>query len=138
VAAASKSPPNKGAKSKKSAGAKASVAPPSGPLIDTSLAAQAAARMLAAGFAKAPQAAPASAPGAARSSDSSAPQESALFRQIKAGLNKPHAATMSSVLEKSHGPEPVKPHREISKQVGHNQTFLADVTRSGVPRRTPG
>jgi hypothetical protein len=52
-------------------------------------------------------------------------------------LNKPHSTTVSNLLEKSHGPEPTKMHPHL-KQVGKNQTFGADVTRSGVPRRTPG
>jgi hypothetical protein len=95
-------------------------------MIDTSLAAQAAAQMLAAGLNK-------PAPAA-----STAPkQESAMFKQLKAGLNKPHSATMTNLLDKSHGPEPTKTHPQL-KQVGRNQTFGADVTRSGVPRRTPG
>ena len=63
--------------------------------------------------------------------------QSAMFKQLKAGLNKPHAAAMSNLLEKSHGPEPTRSHPML-KQVGQNQTFSADVTRTGVPRRTPG
>jgi hypothetical protein len=99
---------------------------PASPLFDTSLAAQDAARMLTAGLKK-----PATASSAPK------PQESAMFKQLKAGLNKPHSATMSNLLEKSQGPEPTKTHPQ-QKQVGQNQTFSADVTRSGVPRRTPG
>ena len=69
---------------------------------------------------------------------SNAPKpESAMFKQMKADLNKPDATAMSNLLEKSHGPEPTKNHPQL-KQVGHNQTFGADVTRTGVPRRTPG
>ena len=108
----------------KKAAAKPAPAPAS-PLIDTSLAASDAARMLTAGLKK---------PAAGNAPK---PQESAMFKQLKAGLNKPHSATMSNLLEKSQGPEPTKTHPQ-QKQVGQNQTFSADVTRSGVPRRTPG
>jgi hypothetical protein len=94
------------------------------PLIDTSLAASAAARMLAAGF-------PSKADGG------KARQESSMFKQLKAGLNKPHSAAMSNVLDKSNIHDATKQH-QFSKQVGHNQTFGTDATRSGVPRRTPG
>jgi hypothetical protein len=95
------------------------------PLIDTSLAAENAARMLVAGRNR-------------PAGNSNAPmQESAMFKQLKAGLNKPHATAMSNLLDKSHGPEPARNHPSM-KQVGHDQTYGADVTRSGVPRRTPG
>jgi hypothetical protein len=97
------------------------------PMIDTSLAAQNAARMLVAGF-----------KNAATANNSTSPQpESAMFKNLKAGVNKPASSGMSSLLDKSHGPEPVKSHPQ-HKQVGRNQTFGADVNRSGVPRRTPG
>jgi hypothetical protein len=96
------------------------------PMIDTSLAAQNAARFLAAGFKS----------GAAGNSTAAQP-ESAMFKNLKAGVNKPASSGMSSLLDKSHGPEPVKSHPQ-NKQIGRNQTFGADVNRSGVPRRTPG
>ena len=117
--------PKKKAAAKKPVAKKAAPSPAAQPLIDTSLAAEAAAKMLVAGFNKA-----SGSPGTPR-------QESALFKQLKAGLSKPHAAAMSNLLEKSQGPEPAKTHPQF-KQVGQNQTFGADVTRSGVPRRTPG
>jgi hypothetical protein len=97
------------------------------PMIDTSLAAENAARMLMGRFNK----------PSASVSGSEKPQESAMFKQLKAGLKAPHSAAMSNLLDKSHGPEPAKSHPQL-KQVGQNQTFGADVTRSGVPRRTPG
>lgn len=112
--------PKKKAAPKKAPAAKS--APSGMPGIDTSLAAETAARMLAAKFGKA---------------TGSAKPESAMFRQMKENLNKPHSATVSNLLDKSHGPEPVKSHPQM-KQVGHNQTFGADVTRTGVPRRNPG
>ena len=93
-------------------------------LIDTSAAANAAAAMVA-GKVQLP------ASGAKK-------KESAGFKQLKAGLNKPSAGALGGVFgnatqqKKSH-----LPHGG-GKQVGHNQTFGADATRSGVPRRTPG
>lgn len=90
--------------------------------IDTSLAAEAAAKLLAAKFNK---------------SAGTEKPESAMFRQMKEGLNKPHSTAMSNLLEKAQGPQPIKSHPQL-KQVGHNQTYGADVTRTGVPRRTPG
>jgi hypothetical protein len=115
------------ASAKKAAAKKSPASSEGAPMIDTSLAASAAARMLAAGVNK------------NSTASSNAPrQESAMFKNLKAGINKPSGTTMSNLLEKSHGPEPVKSHQAFNKQVGHNQTFGADVTRSGVPRRTPG
>ncbi|MEO6436877.1 MAG: hypothetical protein ABIP55_14110 [Tepidisphaeraceae bacterium] len=65
-------------------------------------------------------------------------KESAAFKQLKAGLNKPSAGALGGAF----GPIGQK-KKTITplggpKQVGHNQTFGADVNRSGVPRRTPG
>jgi len=117
--------PKKKAAAPKKAAATSKPAPPGIPGIDTSFAAETAARMLAAKFGKSP------------ASTQPLQQESAMFRQMKAGLNKPHAATVSNLLDKAQGPEQVKGHPQM-KQVGQNQTFGADVTRSGVPRRTPG
>jgi hypothetical protein len=98
-------------------------------MIDTSLVAQNAAAMLAAGLKKSD--APANQQNAPRS-------ESAMFKQLKAGLNKPHSTTMSNLLDKSQGPNLTQSHQAFNKQVGRNQTHGADITRSGVPRRTPG
>lgn len=104
---------------------------PATPLIDTSLAAENAARMLAAGVSAKPVA----------GSTKPAPQrqESSLFKQLKSGLNKPHSTAMNNLLDKTHGPSPHKAPNAFNKQVGHNQTTGGgDVTRSGVPRRTNG
>ena len=100
--------------------------PAMSPLIDTSLAAQSAARLLVAGI---------SAKGG-KASQSSKP-ESSLFKQLKSGLNKPHSTAMNSLLDKTHGPQAHK-NQPFAKQVGHNQTVGSDATRTGVPRRTPG
>ena len=94
------------------------------PLIDTNAAANAAAAFVAAKVAPQTGGAP--------------KKESAAFKQLKAGLNKPSAGAMGGAFgiagqqKKSH-----LPHAG-GKQVGHNQTFGADVNRAGVPRRTPG
>jgi hypothetical protein len=101
------------------------------PAVDTNLAAQAAARMLAAN-AHAKQAQP-------QSQQPQQKSETSLFKQMKAGLNKPASSAMGGLLDKSGGPLQKKPNQPFGgKQVGHNQTFGADVTRSGVPRRTSG
>jgi hypothetical protein len=102
---------------------------PAAPLIDTSLAAENAARMLAAGVSAKPIA----------GSNRPAPQrqESSLFKQLKSGLNKPHSTAMNNLLDKTHGPSPHKTPA-FQKQVGRDQTTGADPTRSGVPRRTNG
>lgn len=107
-------------------------APIGSPLIDTSLAAQTAARMLAAGRARRER--------QTQQDEGEEKKEGSLINQIKSDLNKPAAATISNVLNKS-APEGVKkPSSQpfAHKQVGHNQTFGADLTRSGVPRRTSG
>ena len=80
-------------------------------MIDTNLAAQSAARMLSAGLNK-----------PATNTNNPPRQESALFKQMKAGLNKSHSTTMSNMLEKSHGPETTKSHPQ-QKQVGRDQTY---------------
>jgi len=94
------------------------------PMIDTSLAAAAAARMLA--FSK-------------RNKPSESQPDSSLVKQIKSELTKSHSAAVSNVLNQSAPEGAAKPSNlpfDNRKQVGHNQTFGADVTRTGVPRRT--
>lgn len=110
----------------KPAGAKSTMQS-STPLIDTSLAASSAARMLAAGLnAK-----------SSKPTGQSGKPESSLFKQMKSGLNKPHSATMDSLLDKTHGPGTQKT-QGFQKQVAHNQTIGSDATRKSVPRRTAG
>jgi hypothetical protein len=125
--AAPKAAAKKAAPAKKST---ASAGPQSAPLVDTNRAAEAAARMLAAG---------AKAKPAQSSQQPQQKSESSMFKQLKAGLNKPASSTMGGLLDKSGGPLQKKPNQPFGgKQVGQNQTFGADVTRSGVPRRTSG
>jgi len=91
-------------------------------LVDTNSAAAAAARML-----------------LAKKTESKKP--SGLIDQLKADLNKHPSTSVAGILDKSAPPGAKKPHLPFGpggKQVAHNQTFSGDVTRSGVPRRTPG
>jgi hypothetical protein len=66
--------------------------------------------------------------------------ESSSFRNLKESLAKPHAQGIGGLLDKL---TPTGQKRSgvpfaASKQVGHNQTFGADVSRRSVPRRTGG
>jgi hypothetical protein len=96
------------------------------PLIDTSLAASTAARMIAARNGLTGNAAPAE-----------KPHESGTFKQLKEGLAKPSPALGGS-LGPIAGPNKSNLPHTFAKQVGRNQTFGADVNRAGVPRRTGG
>jgi hypothetical protein len=117
-------------KAEPSAGAKKPSPPMTPSLIDTNLAAQSAAQMLVAGV---------NLRTLKGNTNPSAnkPAESSMFKQLKAGANKPHSTTMSNLLDKTHGPGTPK-NQPFSKQVGHNQVNPADVNRTGVPRRTSG
>jgi len=101
-----------------------------GPLVDTSLAAQNAARMLAAGL-------------SLKKNSGTAPQrpESSSFKQLRANLNKSTApGGLDSVLDKTGGPQPKRPNLPNASQerLSHNQTFGTEANRVNVPRRTPG
>jgi len=125
MAKAKKSEPKK---SSSAAGAsKAKQAPLSSPLVDTNLAAQSAARMLFAN--KKRDNAPAS-----------KPPSSGLIDQLKAEMNKHPSTTVAGMLDKSAPAGSRKANLPFDrKQVAHNQTHGGgDITRSGVPRRTPG
>jgi hypothetical protein len=66
--------------------------------------------------------------------------ETSNFRQLKESLSKPHSQTMGNLLDKisSTGQKRSSLPFGGGKQVGHNQTFGADVNRRNVPRRTGG
>jgi len=66
--------------------------------------------------------------------------ESSTFRHLKESLSKPHLSGMDNLLDSTAPPEARRSNQPFGqqKQVGHNQTFSADVNRTGVPRRTPG
>ena len=94
------------------------------PLIDTSLAAQAAAKMV-----------------AHRNRLNSPPgekRESSAFKQLKQNLTNPIPHGPGGLLQ--NPPPQRKGNLPLGgrNQVGHNQTFGPDVTRTGVPRRTGG
>jgi hypothetical protein len=117
------------APAKKPAAAAGTVPASAAPVIDTSLAANAAAAMIAS---KVAQGAPAA------SSGQPAKKESGAFKQLKAGLNKPAAAPLGGAFGVPQTSKKSPLPFGGGKQVGHNQTFGADVNRTGVPRRTPG
>ena len=121
-----------GAKSDKAASAGGA---PLVPAIDTNLAAAAAASMVA-------NRATLSGGGAAgqEPANPNAPkQESSTFKQLKQGLNKPAAAGgIGNLLGAPPGQKKSNLPFGGQQQNFRNQTFGADVNRSGVPRRTSG
>jgi hypothetical protein len=66
--------------------------------------------------------------------------ESSSFRNMKDSLTKTHTQTMGGLLDKISSPGQKKSAVPFAdgKQVAHNQTFGADVSRRSVPRRTGG
>ena len=97
------------------------------PLIDTSLAAQAAAKMVAHRDLL----------GSART-ELGEKRESSAFKQLKQSLTNPIPQGPGGLLQ--NPPPQRKGNLPLGgrNQVGHNQTFGPDVTRTGVPRRTSG
>jgi hypothetical protein len=123
---------NAGAKSKKADGNKKPATPaPGGPQVDTSAAAQAAARMVSA---------KGTGMGGAPTGDQPHKSETSLFKQMKENLAKPHVSGVDNFLNSTGAPNARKSSLPFAaqKQVGRNQTFGADVNRTGVPRRTGG
>jgi len=117
---------------KKPAAKKAAPAPEGdsgGVFVDTSFAAESAARLLAARV-----------PTKAGPGEGSARPESAMFRNLKDGLAKPASQAISNLLDKHGSPTHKKSSLPFgpNQQIGRNQTFGADVNRAGVPRRTGG
>jgi hypothetical protein len=96
------------------------------PQIDTALAAQSAASMVA------------NRDRLGGGSGSGDRQESSSFKQLKANLNKPALHGPASFLTSTAPQKKSNLPFTGRKQVGHNQTFGADVNRTGVPRRTGG
>ena len=125
-----KKPPKKAEKT-----VAAKPAAPAPPMIDTNLAAAAAASMVAhrdllGGAAQSNAPADADARPAAT-------QTSSAFKQLKQGLNKPSGG-VGSLLGTPPGQKKSNSSFGPSRQNFRNQTFGADVNRSGVPRRTSG
>lgn len=122
----SETPASKGAKkpAAKKAAAK-SPARPGMPMIDTSLAAQSAARMVANR-------------DRLQNSTAGAGSESSAFKQLKESVNKPAAHGPANFLQSTAPAKKSNQPFAGFNQVGKNQTFGADVNRTGVPRRTGG
>jgi hypothetical protein len=109
--------------SKKSAPKPAAKSAPSGfPSIDTNLAAQSAAKMLL----RKPTV-----------DSTGSKKESGAFKNLKDSLNKPSMGSLDQFMG-STGPQRSNTSHHRDQQKGHNQTFGADVNRTGVPRRTTG
>jgi hypothetical protein len=125
-AAKSTAPKAKAQAAKKSAAAGG--APAQAPLIDTNLAASAAAAMILNRAATNP----------ASSGQPAAKKESASFKNLKDSLSKPASAGLGGAFGNIAGQKKSNQPLGGGKQVGRNQTFGADVNRTGVPRRTGG
>ena len=125
MAKAKKSESKASAPKKKSAAKKPQQA--SGPpIIDTALAASNAAMMI-------------GNKGAGSGAGNAPPRkESAAFKQLKEGLARPHSQVVGNLLDSTAGQKKSNLPFGGMKQVGRNQTYGADVTRSGVPRRNAG
>ena len=116
----------KAAPAKKKPAKSAGTAAGGAPAIDTSLAANAAAAFVANRI-------------ATKNTGAGAKVESSAFKQLKENLNKPHVQGLNTVLDNSSQVKKSNlPDTRGGKQVAHNQTYNADVTRSGVPRRNAG
>jgi hypothetical protein len=77
----------------------------------------------------------------AAATSGAAHKESSTFKQLKEGLNQPPLKSIGNLLDKTGAGSSKKsgtPFTHASRQVGHNQTFGADASKSGVPRRTGG
>jgi len=118
---------DKGAKKpvRKAPEAKKPAASSGTPLIDTGLAAQTAARLVAHRDELA-------------NARTAGTEESTAFKQLKESINKPAAHGPASFLQNSASKKKAGSPFSGLNQVGRNQTFGADVNRSGVPRRTGG
>ncbi len=112
-------------------------APPRAPIIDTNLAAAAAASMVVHRDIAASAAPAAPATGSAPAQSEAPRQESASFKQLKQGLSKP-AGSVGNLLGTPPGQKKSNLPFGGQKQSFRNQTFGADVNRTGVPRRTGG
>ena len=116
----------------------APTAAPGVPLIDTSLAASAAAKMVlnrAVGGAGAP---PAAADAEAAGTGTGDKRETSTFKQLKQGLSKGGSQGIGGILGGVQGGKKVTQTFAGPNQVRRNQTFGADATRTNVPRRTGG
>jgi hypothetical protein len=67
-----------------------------------------------------------------------AKKSSAGFQAMKDSLNKSPSTIVGGMLGGAGDKKNQQGHGGFAKQVGHNQTFGADVSRASVPRRTAG
>ena len=99
------------------------------PQIDTSLAAATAARLVAAKH-------------ALQSATSNEPRkETSAFKQLKQSVANPHGSAIAGLLNSTASEASKKstlPFGQSVKQIGRNQTYGADATRTNLPRRTGG
>ena len=131
---------------KKAASAKAAPKKPAGspaggmPLIDTDLAASAAASMvLNRATAGSQPAGGASAEAGARPpTESGDKRETSTFKQLKQNLAKPAAGGLGGVLGGAQAGKKSSQPFGGGNQVGRNQTFGTNASRTNVPRRTGG
>jgi hypothetical protein len=121
--AKAKAPAKKGSKATAAKGPSTGASVPS---IDTSLAAQTAAKLVARRDML----------GGSRNNE--ARQETSGFKQLKESLNKPASQAPASFLQNTAPQKKSNLPFGGLNQVGKGQTFGADVNRSGVPRRTGG
>lgn len=97
---------------------------PAAPVIDTSLAAQAAATMLVNR-------------DMIESAAEPKKEESSTFKNLKDQLARPKPASLSHLLGGGAAAKKAGPQFNMNQQKGHNQTFNA-FNKTGVPRRTNG
>jgi hypothetical protein len=103
-------------------------APTGMPLIDTSSAAESAARFIA-NRAKL---------GVAVGASETPAHESASFRQLKKNVLKPQVTGLEHVLPETPEHRSSVLHDATRRQTGHNQVTSGPTNRTGVPRRTAG
>ena len=127
---AAAAPAKKAAKSPAKTKAAAKPAgPAASPMVNTTLAAESAARMIGA-----------KATGFGSSGNAGDKKETSAFKQMKQSMSKPHGASVGNMLNSTTSQAAKKTSLPFQggKQVGHNQTFGADVSKNFVPRRTGG
>jgi hypothetical protein len=78
----------------------------------------------------------------ARTAKSTPAKESFEFKQLKESLHNPSVQAIDNLLDQTDHSSSKKSNAPYTpagqQQVGHNQTFGADVNRANVPRRTAG
>ena len=129
AAPAAKAPAKSAVKAKAAAKSAAPAVPSAPPMVDTRLAAQAAAKMLAA-----------RATGVVNTTSGGNKKETSTFKQMKESLANPHSTSVGNMLNNlaSNDPKKSNQHSHSNRQQGHNQTFGSDASKAFVPRRTGG